>query len=145
MFERLTAFFKSNTPEPLPELDARLAMGVLLVRVAKADNTYLFEEITEIDRILSQAHDLNPVEAAKMRATCEKLAASIDDDDELADLVRDSVDYDQRRDKVAALWAVAHADGITDEREAALIDLVERVLGVERVDSDAARMAASIR
>ncbi len=146
MLERLTALFQRKTPAetPLPAPDARLALGTLLVRVAMADKAYLFEEIEQIDRILGEAYGLNPVEAAKMRATCEKLAFAMDDDREMAELVRASVEYDHRREKVDALWKVVLADGITDDREAALVDLVEDVLGVSRADSEAARAAAVI-
>ncbi|KUF11218.1 TerB family tellurite resistance protein [Pseudoponticoccus marisrubri] len=146
MLERLTAFFHRKTPTetPLPEPDARLALGTLLVRVAMADKAYLFEEIEQIDRILAAAYDLNPIEAAKMRATCEKLATKVTDDQKLAALVRESVEYDHRREKVQALWRVSLADGVTDDREAALVELVEEVLGVERRDSEAARAAAVI-
>ena len=103
------------------------------------------QDKAEIDRILAKAYDLNPIEAAKMRATCEKLAFAIKDDAALADLVRDGVPYDQRREKVAALWQVVLADGMTDERESALVELVEDHLGVARQDSEAARAAAVIR
>ncbi|MBO9465029.1 Tellurite resistance protein TerB [Pelagimonas phthalicica] len=146
MLEQLTQFFqRKHAPEaPLPKPDAKLALGTLLVRVAMADKAYLFEEIEQIDRILAKAYDLNPIEAAKMRATCEKLAFSVENDEDMAALIRDSVDYDHRREKVEALWQVVLADGITDEREAALVDLIEKVLGVDADHSEAARLAASI-
>ena len=146
MLERLTQLFHRKTPEPapLPEPDARLALGTLLVRVAMADHAYLFEEVEQIDRILTEAYDLSPLEAAKMRATCEKLAFAMEDDSEMAALVRDSVSYEHRLEKVEALWKVVMADGITDDRETALVDLVEEVLGVARPDSEAARASAVI-
>ncbi|WP_299925858.1 TerB family tellurite resistance protein [uncultured Pelagimonas sp.] len=146
MLEQLTSFFqRKHVPEaPLPKPDAKLALGTLLVRVAMADKAYLFEEIEQIDRILSKAYDLNPIEAAKMRATCEKIAFSIENDSEMAQLIRDNVEYDHRREKVEALWQVVIADGISDERETALVDLIEKVLGVNAEDSEAARLAASI-
>jgi uncharacterized tellurite resistance protein B-like protein len=146
MFERLTAFFKraTPTPEPLPEPDAQLALGTLLVRVAMADQAYLFEEIEQIDRILSKAYDLSPIDAARMRATCEKLAASIEDDDKMTSLIRESVDYQMRKDHVQALWAVAQADGVTHTSEAAIVRYVETALGVAQDDSQALRAAASI-
>lgn len=146
MFERLKTFFHLSTPpaKPLPEPDAKLALGVLLVRTALADKAYLFEEIEQIDRILAHDNGLNPVEAAKMRATCEKLADEVQDDMRMAELIRESVDYSHRRDTVDALWKVAHADGIADEREAALVELVEDVLGIEAKDSEEARARAVI-
>lgn len=146
MLERLAALLRRRTPPraPLPVPDARLAMGTLLVRVAMADRAYLFEEVAQIDRILAEAHGLDPVQAARMRADCERLAFAVEDDGDLARIVREAVDYDHRREKVAALWRVATADGISDEREAALVELVEERLGVARADSEAARAAAAI-
>ena len=146
MLERLTALFqRKQRPEaPLPEPDARLALGTLLVRVAMADKAYLFEEIEQIDRILAEAYGLNPIEAAKMRATCEKLAFAVEDDADMAAIIRDAVAYEHRREKVAALWRVVMADGVTDERETALVDFVEDKLGIARADSEAARAAAVI-
>ena len=146
MFERLAAFFQSKTPQraPLHELDAPYALGTLLVRVAQADHAYLFEEIEQIDRTLAAWNDLNPVEAAKMRAMCERLSAEAPDNAELADMIRTHVDYSHRKDAVTALWKVALADQINDEREAAIIDLVENHLGVSRADSEAARAATMI-
>lgn len=146
MLERLKTFFarRAPAPKPLPEPDAKLALGVLLVRTAWADKAYLFEEIEQIDRILAHDNGLNAVEAAKMRATCEKLAHDIDDDMHMAELIRENVDYAHRRETVQSLWAVAKADGITDEREVALVDLIQNTLGIEQQDSDAARMQAVI-
>jgi uncharacterized tellurite resistance protein B-like protein len=146
MFERLKAFFGGGhtDPAPLPEPDAKLALGTLLVRVAQADETYLFEEISQIDRILAAMNSLNPVEAAKMRATCERLAHGITDDEAMATLIREHVDYGHRVDTVQALWRVAEADGVTDAREVALVHLVEEVLGIATHDNEAARAAAVI-
>lgn len=146
MFDRLKAFFHHGPrkPEPLPEPDAKLALGTLLVRVAQADNTYLFEEISQIDRTLSKAFGLNPVEAAKMRATCERLAHEITDDARMSALIRENVDYAHRVETVQALWQVALADGITDAREAALVQLIEDALGVASADNEAARSASVI-
>lgn len=146
MFERLTEFFTHKAPaeQPLPEPDARLALGTLLVRIAMADGAYLFEEVEEIDRILAKAYDLKPLEAAKMRASCERLALHIDDDVAMAEKVREGIDYAHRLDKVQALWAVVMADGISNEKEEALVALIEDTLGVDRTDSEAARLAGVI-
>jgi len=67
MLEKLIAFFHS--PEiyetPLPAADAGHVAGALMVRAAKADKAYLFEEVEMIDRVLAQRHQLGPIEAAK--------------------------------------------------------------------------------
>ena len=76
MFTGLIQRLRSHGHEkPLPELDARLAAGALLVRLAKSDAHYAVEEIVEIDRVLAERHGLNPVEAVKMRAHCEPRSA----------------------------------------------------------------------
>lgn len=146
MFERLKRFFHRDNPAgtPLPELDARHALGALLVRMAMIDKAYLFEEVAEIDRILEAAYGLKPLEAAKMRAECERIALEAPDLDRMATLIRDSVDYEHRLETVRALWLVALADGLTDEREAALAELIEDRLGLTREDSEEARAGASI-
>jgi len=53
MFDNLLAFLRNPTgyETPLPEADASHAMGALMVRAAKADNAYLFEEIRLIDQV----------------------------------------------------------------------------------------------
>ncbi|WP_417719688.1 TerB family tellurite resistance protein [Salipiger sp.] len=144
MFERLKRFFHLSDPpkSPLPALDAQHALGALLVRMALVDGAYLFEEVAEIDRILEEAHGLGPIDAARMRAECERIAFEAPDIDRMAQLIRESVDFEHRRDTVVALWKVALSDGLTDEREAALVDLVEDKLGLSTRDSEAARAEA---
>ena len=53
--------------QELPEPDEKLALGALLVRVAKSDTFYHVNEIVEIDHILANSFGLNAVEAAKLR------------------------------------------------------------------------------
>lgn len=146
MFERLKTFFHRPAPaqRPLPELDAAHALGALLVKVAMADRAYLFEEIKQIDRILAEAFDLKPLAAAKMRADCERLAFESPGIEEMAERIREGVDYAHRRAAAEALWKVARADGVGDELETALVELIEARLGLKRSDSQAAQAAAAI-
>jgi uncharacterized tellurite resistance protein B-like protein len=144
LLHRILHAFDAPEPTPLPEPDEKTALGALMVRVAQSDHRYKLAEISRIDRLLSRLFGLGAIDAAKMRATCEKLAFAMEDDSEMAALVRDSVSYEHRLEKVEALWKVVMADGITDDRETALVDLVEEVLGVARPDSEAARASAVI-
>lgn len=146
IIERLKALFTGGEPpdKPLPELDAAHAIGALLVRVAKADHVYLFEELEQIDRILAQRNGLNPVAAARMRADCERLEAEIPDTPRFAAMVRDAVAYEERLAVVRALWAVVLADGIREEHEVALVDLIEDMLGVSEEHSREARDSAEV-
>lgn len=130
-------------PPPLPELDAQLALGALLVRVAKADRAYLFEELEQIDRILAARGRIGPVEAAKRRATCERLEAAFPDTPTFTALIHDAVPYEERRAMVEALWRVALADGLEEAQEAEMVHLIEAQLGVSPDDSQAAHDAAA--
>lgn len=132
MLERLIAFFGNPTgyKTPLPEADAAHAMGALLVRAAKADEAYLFEEIAIIDKILGQRHALNPVEAAKMRAECELLEKSIPETDDITAILEHAISTDEKEETLLALWRVVYADGIKHDEEDRLLHHIEEVLGV---------------
>lgn len=146
LIDRLKDLFSTGTPpeKPLPELDAAHALGALLVRVAKADQVYLFEELEQIDRILAERNDLNPVAAAKMRADCERLEASIPASPQFVEMLQASVAYEDRLAIVRALWKVVLADGIRQEDEVALVDLVQNKLGISDIHSHEAREAAQV-
>ena len=136
------SFFKrlyANENRPLPELDSQLALGALMVRVAKADKAYLIEEIGAIDRLLATCFDLNPVEAAKTRATCEKLEKEAPDDEEFIALIRDQVAYDMRVKFYRALFQVMVADGVQKPEEQAVLNRIEVALDLHDLDVKVAR------
>ncbi|WP_238365248.1 TerB family tellurite resistance protein [Mesobacterium pallidum] len=144
---RLIAYFKRQKPQaPVPQVTPHLALGALLVHVAKADDHFVLEELTQIDRILAERFGLKALEAAKMRADCERLERHMTDLGEYAALVRDSVEYEDRLSIVEALWRVVLADGVQKLAEEQMVHLVEHMLGVEAHHSEEARAAAeSIR
>ena len=131
MFENLLAFFHApQTTTPLPDADAKHALGALLVRTAKADHAYLFEEVEQIDKLLAAMHDLNPIEAAKMRAACERLEHEIPATTDLAGILREAISQADREAAVSALWRVVFADGVETEEEDAVLHKIEAILGV---------------
>lgn len=138
MFERLFPR-RARAPEPLPQPNAQLALGALLVRVAFADDNYRATEISQIDRILAQTFGLNPIEAAKLRATCEKLERDAHGTDEFAAILREEVDYADRKALGDAMWAVALADGHRHEKEEIQLQAIETALGLTDLDMQAAR------
>lgn len=141
MFARL---FPSRTPDPkpLPQPDAQLALGALLVRVAFADRTYRAEEVGQIDRILAQTFDLGPIEAAKLRATCEALERDAPGTPEFASILRDEIDYADRKALGDAMWSVAIADGHRHEAEEIQLEAIELALGITSEDIAEARADA---
>ena len=114
-------FTKSTPAEPLPDVTTDLALGALLVRMAKVDGVYHRAEISTLDRVLADRFDLNPVEAAKMRATCEQLEKAAPDTDEFVGLVSDNVPLADRAALLTVLKRVAEADGVERAEEMQLI------------------------
>lgn len=131
MFERILSMFQPQAAvTKLPEADAQHAMGALLVRAAKIDKAYLFEEIEQIDAVLAHRYGLNPVQAAKLRAECEKLEEAMPDTAALSTILHDAISMEEREATVGALWAVVFADGVEAESEDMLLHQVEEILGV---------------
>jgi len=144
MFERILTLFSpvSSYRTPLPEADAKHALGALLVRVAQADKAYLFQEVERIDRILAKRFNLNPLEAAKMRAGCERLSEEMPETEALIAVLHDAIDVKEREATLFALWQVVFSDGQLHETEDDLVALVRATLGVspevcERLRRDA--------
>ena len=141
MFERLFPSWKP-APTPLPQPNAQLALGALLVRVAFADRDYQASEVGQIDRILATTFNLKPIEAAKLRATCEALERQAPGTPEFARLLRHEVSYDERKALADAMWSVALADGQRDAAEEDMLQEIENALGLSAEDIAAARDAA---
>lgn len=142
MLTRILNAFAAPKPQPLPEPDAKLALGALMVRVAKSDQIYQFSEISRIDKLLARLNRLKPVEAARMRATCEKLDKAAPGTEEFAHLIRETVSFEDRIDALEALWEVVLADGVRHEVELAVVEQVREALGLSEADSDRARAIA---
>lgn len=139
MFGDLLKRLTQPDPPPLPDTDARLALGALLVRVAKSDGDYAREEAERIDRILAKRYGLTPFEAPKLRAEAEALEAEAPDTVRFTRAIKDAVPYEERTGVIEALWGVVLADGVRDHEETALLRLVANLLGVNDRDSALAR------
>jgi len=141
MLERLFPR-RAPAPRPLPQPNAQLALGALLVRVALANRTYVLSEVAQIDRILAATFSLKPLDAARLRAECEALERHAPGTPEFARILRDEVDYAQRKALADAMWAVAIADGQRDEAEELQLLAIETALGLTDEDMAAARKNA---
>ena len=116
-----------------------MPLGALMVRVAQADRDYKLEEISLIDRILARLYQHNAIEAAKVRATCEKLHAAAPETDTFGKLIRETTDLNERLAALDALWEVVLADGDTDEGEIKIVEEARMAMGLSFNDSKSAR------
>lgn len=139
MLKKLFQAFRPTDPTPLPDPDAELALGALLVRVAQSDRDYQLEEISLIDKILARLYQHNAIEAAKVRATCEKLHAAAPETDTFGKLIRETTGLEERLAALDALWEVVLADGQTKEGELKIVEEARIAMGLSRNDSNEAR------
>ncbi|MEI4197599.1 tellurite resistance TerB family protein [Roseovarius sp. E0-M6] len=139
MFARLVDALTSPEPEPLSDTDARLALGALLVRVARTDGDYDATESHRIGRILATRYDLSEPEADSLKTDAEALEAEAPDTVRFTRAIKDAVPYDDRIAVIEALWKVVLADGVRDDEENALLRLVASLLGINDRDSHIAR------
>lgn len=141
MLERLFPR-RAPTPKPLPQPNAQLALGALLVRVALANKNYVVSEVAKIDQILAATFTLKPLDAAKLRAQCEALERHAPGTPEFARILREEVSYADRQALGEAMWAVALADGGRDDDEEIQLMAIETALGLTAGDMAAAREKA---
>ena len=139
--KRLTA----PDPDPLPDDDARLALTALLVRIARADGSYLDSEVARIDRVSAHRYGLPPAEAAALRGKAEALESEAPDTVRFTRAIKDAVAFEDRASVIEALWELALADGERDEEEDALIRMVANFLGINDRDSALARQRVAAR
>ncbi|MBK1635220.1 TerB family tellurite resistance protein [Rhodovulum adriaticum] len=132
-------------PETLPDADARLALGALLVRIARTDGEYAHEEAERIARILAARYGLDADAALDLRHRAEALEAEAPDTVRFTRAIKDAVPYEDRAAVMEALWEVVLADGIRDHEEDALMRLTASLLGINDRDSALARQRAEAR
>lgn len=145
MFGELLKSLIAPAPTQLAETDARLALGALLVRIARSDGDYAEAEVSRIDRILSSRYGLSPFEVTALRRDAETLEQEAPDTVRFTRAIKDSVPYEDRSAVVEALWDVVLADGARDDEEDSLLRMVTNFLGVNDRDSALARQRVEAR
>ncbi|MBY5975263.1 TerB family tellurite resistance protein [Phaeobacter italicus] len=142
MLKKLFQVFRPPQTPATPDPDAELALGALLVRVAQSDRDYQLEEISLIDRILARLYQHNAIEAAKVRAACEKLHAAAPETDTFGKLIRETTGLEERLAALDALWEVVLADEREHPGEIRIVEDARKAMGLSRNDSDKARKRA---
>jgi uncharacterized tellurite resistance protein B-like protein len=142
MLKKLFQAFRPTEAPALPDPDAELALGALLVRVAQSDRDYKLEEISLIDRILARLYQHDAIEAAKVRATCEKLHAAAPETDTFGRLIRETTGLEERLAALDALWEVVLADQNEHEGEIRILEEAYKAMGLSFADNEASRAKA---
>ena len=142
MFETFLRRLMTPAPKPLDAYDTRRALAALMVRVARADDDYDHDEAVRIERVLVQHFGLTHDEAVALRLEAETLEAEAPDTVRFTRALKETVALEDRAGLMAAMWAVALADGVRDADEEALLRLVANLLGLTDVESALARQRA---
>ena len=143
MFSDLLRRLTAPEPQALPDTDARLALGALLVRLARTDGSYDASEITQINQVLMRRYALDQAGAEALRAECEALEAEAPDTVRFTRAIKDAVPYPDRLGVIEAMWAVVMADGVRDQEEDSMMRMIAPLLGVTDQDSHRARLRVS--
>ena len=139
MLNRLFARGRKPTPSPLEEVDSKLALAALLVRVGRSDDEFVDAEKDRIDQILSVRYGLTPAQAAELRSEAEDIESRVSDSVRFTRALKQAVPLEERIGLLEALWEVALADDERDYTEDGFLRLVCRLLGVNDRDSAFAR------
>lgn len=142
MFANLLNALLAPAAPRLTDMDARLALAALMVRIARTDNFYAAEEVERIEKVLMQRYALDPFAAADLRRTAEALETAAPDTIRFTRALKDAVPLPDRAGLMQALWSVAVADGSRDADEDQMLRLIANLLGLSDVDSGLARQRA---
>ncbi len=145
MFKDLISRLFDQTPQPLAETDARLALTALLVRIARSDGDYAAEEIDQITKIITTRYDLDASAADALRREAEMLEAEAPDTVRFTRAIKEAVPHDERAAVVEALWEIVLADGVREREENALLRLTADLLGINDRDSNILRRRVEAR
>lgn len=145
MMRFLKSLLTDPTPDPLSAGDADLALAALLVRLARADESYDESEKHHIEAVLATRGGLGRAEAAQLRARGEEIEAEAPDTVRFTRALKDKIAYEDRIGVIEAMWQVALADARRDPHEDALIRLASNLLGVSDRDSGLARQRIANR
>lgn len=139
MLRSLLGKLSQPEPPPLVEEDSRLALAVLLVRVARTDNHYAPEERIRIDSVLATRFEISIEQATMLRQEAEPVEELAPDTVRFTRSLKKVVPFEQRCRVVEALWEVVLADDRRDFEEDGYLRLVSKLLGVNDRDSAIAR------
>ncbi|ETX30044.1 TerB family tellurite resistance protein [Roseivivax isoporae] len=103
----------------LDPADTPLALGALLVLMAREELAALLPAADRIDEVLARRYDLTRSEAAEMRRACEDVARRLPDGPAYMRLVQAHVCAAERAALAQCLWALAGSTAETRNEAAA--------------------------
>lgn len=151
MFNRIAALWQGlSTPQnaddrSTPPDDVPLAAAVLMVEVAKMDESIEPEERDRIAQLVGWRFNLNDDEAASLVAEAESVTDGPAHWHRFTATLRDGLDETGRLQLIDMLWDIVYSDGRLHHLESSLMRRVASLLNISDPDSGAARRRARER
>lgn len=150
MIDRIAALWQglSSSGEdapPSPPEDPKLAAAVLMVEVARMDESIDAEERDRIVQLVAWKFNLNEAEATSLVAEAEKVTRGPAHWHRFAAPLRDQLSESERIQIIDLLWDVVYADGKLHHLEMSLMRRVTSLLNISDADSGSARQRARKR
>lgn len=123
--------------------ELHLAAAVLLIEVARMDDSFDAVEREAITELVRQRFDLPEEEIAALVAEADHVAEHAVELSRFAGRLRDGFDHDERVEMIEMMWRVVYADGDVHDHEANLLRRVAGLLYVSDQESGEARKRAS--
>ena len=148
MIDALKAFFQSQATSTVPpsrdaaEKALRLAAGVLLFEVVRADSKIEDSERTVMRTALQSTFDLTADETAEIVRLAEEQSRAASSLYEFTAQVDSAFSPEQKKRVVELLWLVAFADGTKDAHEEHMIRKIAGLLHVAHPDFIDAKLKA---
>jgi uncharacterized tellurite resistance protein B-like protein len=148
MIDALKEFFQlkaASGPAPTPEAHdhaLRLAAGVLLFEIVRADNKVEEAERTVMRTALQSTFDMTPDEVVSVMRSSEEHSRTASSIYEFTSLVDGAFSADQKKRVVEMLWLVAFADGVKDANEEHMVRKIAGLLHVAHPDFIDAKIKA---
>jgi uncharacterized tellurite resistance protein B-like protein len=148
MIDALKEFFQSRVA-PAPgrspesaEKTLRLAAGVLLFEIVRADNKVEDAERTVMRAALQGTFDLTAEETTEIVALAEEQSRTASSLFEFTSLIDGAFSAEQKKRVVELLWLVAFADGKKDAAEEHMVRKIAGLLHVAHPDFIDAKLKA---
>lgn len=119
---------------PSKEMDERIALGVLLYEVARADHKFLPKEKDAVIKVLQDYTDLSQDDIPYIMQAVEEAAAEKIDLYAFTREISQHLAYDQKRPLIEHLFQVACADGELDHQENEIIRKISGLCGLDHKD-----------
>ena len=133
----------TSAPAAFDPRDYRVASAALLIHVATADGVMDAQEQRRLSTLIETRYGLDQVGAQELIAEAERQDAEAVNLSDFTDVLRRSLDLDDRKGLVAMLWDVARADGSIHEFEEGLVLRAAKLMGVAAADAEALRAGAA--